>query len=102
MSLFRSIFFNMFVLFMFVPVIERILGPKKFINFYLITGLGALALQFFVQGIEVYQLVGTPFARDFFEYDRSTGMISSNFPGLTQEGIRSLAVTYNTDRKSVV
>lgn len=93
---FAHIFFNMFALFMFGPVIERILGPKKFINFYLITGLGALALQFFVQGIEVYQLVGTPFARDFFEFDRSTGMISSNYPGLTQDGLRSLAVTYNT------
>src|SRR5690554_4792619 len=93
---FAHLFFNMFALFMFGPVIERILGPKKFINFYLITGLGALALQFFVQGIEVYQLVGTPFAGNLFEFDRSTGIISSNFPGLTQEGLRSLAVTYNT------
>src|SRR5690606_35133239 len=51
---FAHIFFNMFALFMFGPVIERVLGPKRFIYFYLITGLGALALQFLVQGYEIY------------------------------------------------
>ena len=93
---FAHIFFNMFALFMFGPIIEQILGPKRFINFYLITGLGALALQFFVQGIEIYNIVGTPFAADYFEYDRATGMISSNYPGIGREGLQTLASTYNT------
>src|SRR5690554_5665867 len=48
------IFFNMFALFMFGPVLEQVFGSKRFLNFYLITGLGALALQFAVQAIEVY------------------------------------------------
>lgn len=90
------IFFNMFALFMFGPIIEQILGPKRFIKFYLITGLGALALQFLVQGFEVYNIVGTPFAKDFFNYDPSTGMISSNYPGMTRDQLQSLGSIYNT------
>ena len=90
------LFFNMFALFMFGPVIEKIMGSKRFVYFYLITGLGALALQFLVQGFEVYNLVGTPFATDFLRFDLSSGMVYSDHPSLSQEGLRSLAGIYNT------
>ncbi|MEO8733322.1 MAG: rhomboid family intramembrane serine protease [Flavobacteriales bacterium] len=36
---------NMFAVFMFGPPIERVMGPKRFINYYLLCGLGAAALQ---------------------------------------------------------
>ena len=52
------IFFNMFSLFMFGPILENHWGPKRFINFYLLTGLGALALQWGVQAFELYQITG--------------------------------------------
>ncbi|WP_343533690.1 rhomboid family intramembrane serine protease [Pedobacter sp.] len=55
------LFFNMFGLFMFGGVLEQRWGQKKFINFYLITGLGALALQWGVQAFEVYQITGSVF-----------------------------------------
>ncbi|SOD20528.1 rhomboid-like protein [Pedobacter xixiisoli] len=55
---FQHIFFNMFGLFMFGGILEQKWGAKKFINFYFITGLGALALQWVVQGIELYQITG--------------------------------------------
>ena len=48
---FAHIFFNMFALFMFGSALEYIMGSKRFLNFYLLTGLGALALQFIVQAI---------------------------------------------------
>lgn len=54
------IFFNMFALFSFGPILEAHWGSKRFINFYLITGLGALALQWAVQAFEVYQIAGSP------------------------------------------
>lgn len=38
------IFFNMFGLFMFGSPLEYYWGPKKFLTFYLATGLGALAV----------------------------------------------------------
>lgn len=90
------LFFNMFALFMFGPVVEGILGSKRFIYFYLITGLGALALQFIVQGIEVYNILGTPFGSEYLRFDLDTGMVYSNYPGMTQEGLRSLAGIYNS------
>jgi rhomboid-like protein len=53
------IFFNMFALYSFGSILEAHWGAKRFINFYLITGLGALALQWGVQAFEVYQLTGS-------------------------------------------
>jgi membrane associated rhomboid family serine protease len=56
------IIFNMFALYTFGSVLETHWGAKRFINFYLITGLGALALQWAVQAFEIYQIAGTPLA----------------------------------------
>lgn len=41
---FWHVFFNMFTLYMFGSVLERVWGPKKFLLFYFVTGLGAAAL----------------------------------------------------------
>ena len=38
---FSHIFFNMFALWMFGNVIENVWGPKKFLTFYFVTGIGA-------------------------------------------------------------
>ncbi|NEU10043.1 rhomboid family intramembrane serine protease [Flavihumibacter sp. R14] len=55
---FAHILFNMFALFTFGSSLEYIMGSKRFLNFYLITGLGALALQMLVQAIEIYGITG--------------------------------------------
>ncbi|MFC4212988.1 rhomboid family intramembrane serine protease [Pedobacter lithocola] len=55
---FAHIFFNMFALYSFGSLLETRWGAKKFIIFYFITGLGALALQWAVQAFEVHQLIG--------------------------------------------
>ena len=65
---FGHIFFNMFALVMFGPVIERMFGAKRFLNYYIITALGALVLQYGVQAIEVQQIMGTPFAKSMLQY----------------------------------
>ncbi len=48
------IFFNMFALWMFGKVLENLWGPKRFLNFYLISGIGAaivhLTVQYFMGG----------------------------------------------------
>jgi rhomboid-like protein len=56
---FAHIFFNMFALFTFGSSLEYIMGSKRFLNFYMITGLGALALQYAVQAIELYSATGS-------------------------------------------
>ncbi|GAA4320487.1 rhomboid family intramembrane serine protease [Mucilaginibacter gynuensis] len=53
------IFFNMLALVMFGSTIERVLGLKRFVEFYFITGLGALALHMAVQAIELHAAIGS-------------------------------------------
>lgn len=55
---FMHIFFNMLMLWMFGMEIENIMGSKKFLVFYLVSGLGAGLLQLF----------GTPILSDSFGY----------------------------------
>ena len=53
------IFFNMFALYMFGNVLERVWGPKRFLFFYFFTGLGAVFLHIAVQALIVYNFTGT-------------------------------------------
>nr|WP_321487246.1 rhomboid family intramembrane serine protease [uncultured Draconibacterium sp.] len=46
------IFFNMFALYMFGRVLEGVWGPKRFLTFFLVTGLGAAALHLGVLTLE--------------------------------------------------
>ncbi|RQO67231.1 rhomboid family intramembrane serine protease [Pedobacter sp. KBW01] len=55
---FAHIFFNMFALYSFGSILESRWGAKKFLIFYFVTGLGALALQWVVQAYEVHQIIG--------------------------------------------
>ena len=61
---FTHIFFNMFALWMFGSVIERVWGPKKFLFYYIVCGIGAGITQELVQygtyayeGLAAYQYV---------------------------------------------
>ncbi len=54
---FLHIFFNMYSLVMFGMVVERALGTKKFIWFYLITGFGAVLLHTGVEFLQVQSLI---------------------------------------------
>ncbi len=46
------IFFNMFALWMFGSILENVFGPRKFLMFYLICGLGAAACHLSVLAIQ--------------------------------------------------
>lgn len=92
---FTHIFFNMFALFMFGPVLEQIMGSKRFLNFYLITGLGALVLQFAVQAVEVYQIAGTVNPGKWLEYNMLENTVRSNHPNLNQDSFYRLLSIYN-------
>ena len=49
---FWHIFFNMYTLYIFGTVLERIWGAKKFLLFYFVTGLGAAAVHTGVEWIQ--------------------------------------------------
>ena len=58
------LFFNMFALWMFGCVIENVLGPRRFIAYYLLCGIGAGLFQeaaqfvdYAIQGLAAYQTV---------------------------------------------
>ncbi len=52
---FWHLFFNMYTLYIFGSVLERVWGPKKFLIFYFVTGLGAAAIH---TGVEWIQMQG--------------------------------------------
>ena len=54
---FMHIFFNMYTLVMFGLVVERALGTKDFILFYLVTGFGAVLLHTGVEYLQVQSLL---------------------------------------------
>ncbi len=55
---FWHILFNMYTLFIFGSVLERVWGAKKFLLFYFVTGLGAAACHLGVQWIEMKVYMG--------------------------------------------
>lgn len=59
------IFFNMFALFSFGALLERIWGAKKFIFFYISCGLGAAALHIAVNYFQYYQVLDILTANGF-------------------------------------
>ncbi len=55
---FMHIFFNMYALFLFGAPVEQLWGPKKFIRYYMFTGIGAgiliLTMNFFIGGASMF------------------------------------------------
>lgn len=76
---FGHIFFNMFALWMFGNVLENYWGPKRFLVYYLITGVGAILIQMLVQYIQIRN------ASVFFTPDQVNEIVS-NGSRLIQEG----------------
>lgn len=56
---YMHIIFNMFTLWMFGRVLENVWGPKRFLLFYFICGLGAAALHLTIQYFRCEQLLET-------------------------------------------
>ncbi|MDA8606901.1 rhomboid family intramembrane serine protease [Flavobacteriales bacterium] len=55
------LFFNMFALYMFGSQLERLWGAQRFLNYYIISGLGGFFLHEFFIGLDFYQTYGTFF-----------------------------------------
>lgn len=52
------IFFNMFGLYSFGSILERVLGPKRFITLYFLSGFAAIGLHLLVETYIVYSQTG--------------------------------------------
>ena len=93
------ILFNMFALVMFGGQIERVWGPKRFLIYYLVCGLGAYLLHNIVNGIEIQNLLANLsssqtdlFMTEGFEHIEN-GKVFTSMPQETQLG---LYYAYNT------
>lgn len=53
------IFSNMLGLFFIGPILEYTFGPKRFLVYYFITGIGALLFQYAVQAYEIHMYTGS-------------------------------------------
>lgn len=53
---FQHLFFNMFAVFMFGAVLEQVWGPKRFLVYYLICGVGAGLVQ---EGVQYIQYINS-------------------------------------------
>lgn len=91
---FTHILFNMFALYMFGGILESRWGAKRFLNFYFITGLGALALQLLVQSFEVYQITGSVINHGAVTIDLVKQMAGSNVTGITPAQSNTLLEIY--------
>jgi len=92
---FSHLFFNMFALVMFGPIIEGVFGSKRFLNYYLICALGALVLQYGVQAIEVQQIVGSPLASSYLKFDTLGNRVSTDLT-ISQDNFDTLVAIYAT------
>jgi membrane associated rhomboid family serine protease len=74
---FIHLFFNMFALWMFGRILEQVWGPKRFLLFYLVTGLGAAFTYEFVQWMQYRHLMAalTPEQLQYI-YDSGSELIN--------------------------
>jgi len=78
---FGHLFFNMLGLFFLGPLLEQFWGSKKFVTFYLVTGLGAALIY---NGIQYFTI--KPMERDMISYeynptpDKFYSFVTEHFP----------------------
>ena len=84
---FMHLFFNMFALWMFGNVLENYWGPKKFLIYYIITGIGAALIHYAVvyfQNLSTLEFVNAyianPSLADFHDF-----ISSDHIRGVSQE-----------------
>lgn len=86
---------NMFGVFMFGAVLEKYWGPKKFLNYYLLTGLGAFALHQFITYLEIQKLMAaipTDLLNDILQNGNAALLDGKNY---TNESASSLNLAMN-------
>ena len=54
---FTHLFFNMFALYMFGQVLEQVWGPRRFLIYYFVTGLGAMLIHMLVIAFQYYKIM---------------------------------------------
>lgn len=94
------IFFNMFALWMFGSALELRWGPKRFLSFYLIAGLGAIFLYMVVDLVQFNMLL-SKFSpgqiTNIYESTSFNGQLSwYNVPGNDEAAVKKAVLIYHS------
>jgi membrane associated rhomboid family serine protease len=76
---FMHIFLNMFALYMFGSVVENVWGPKKFLTYYVLTGLGAAVAHYAIVYFQMQPTIS--FLNDYInsaDMDKMNALVNSN------------------------
>lgn len=99
---FMHLFSNMFGLFMFGSLLERIWGPKRFMIFYFVCGIGAgllyMGIQHFIDFDPIRRatrlVLDNPTATNIQDYWSEYGMFKANLADINSELIRQNYTQY--------
>lgn len=73
------LFFNMFAVYMFGRTLEMVWGPKRYLVYYMLTGIGAAALQMLITYIRVHSIEANMSAEAISTvYNEGMGILMSN------------------------
>lgn len=111
---FGHLFFNMFALWMFGYALENIWGPKRFLFYYLVTGIGAALVHYMVIYFQINPtvtrldlLIADPSAPAIFDFISQNTLQISQYSGEIyqqsqkfQEALEALA--YNPDNRQAL
>lgn len=93
------IFFNMFALWMFGYTLENVWGSKKFLIYYMVTGLGAALIHLGVNYWEAWelkqQLMQAGFTENMLQQLINRGKWNGEVSGVSQDIIRQYYLKYN-------
>lgn len=93
---FGHVFFNMFAVFMFGRLLEQIWGPKKFLTYYFITGIGAALVQMLVVGLRIYSVKSGLSSDAIYDvYEQGRQLLEQNM-NYTDAGKGALNLLMNT------
>ncbi|HNW73391.1 MAG: rhomboid family intramembrane serine protease [Bacteroidales bacterium] len=95
------IFFNMFALWMFGYLLENVWGPKRFLTYYMITGIGAALVQTFVNWLDISSIqVAAEAYQNAPSIDAFIAFVRNHYPNYYEaEGtILQFIQTWNLDK----
>ena len=92
---FMHLFFNMFALYMFGRVLEHVWGPKRFLIFFLLTGVGAALIQEAIGMARYYTLVEGMSASELHLVASQGYDVLSNGMNFVAPGARELNLVMN-------
>ena len=88
--------FNMFAVWMFGSQLENLWGSKRFLNYYLLTGIGAAFLHFLIIHIQIQNLENSMYINNIEQVLKEGHLILQNGKNYINDNMRTLNTLYNT------